>query len=116
MPADADPSFEVATIKPADPNDPNDGFHLKGRHIGIENQTIDRLLMFAYADPSTKVTNMSMADFVMILEFSMDKPVVDQTGLTGKWDFAWRWTADESREQTDANAAPGMFAPLRMTI
>src|SRR5579862_3345783 len=48
MPADADPSFEVATIKPADPNDPNDGFHLKGRHIGIENQTIDRLLMFAY--------------------------------------------------------------------
>jgi hypothetical protein len=33
MVADADPVFEVATIKPSQPNDPTDGFHTRGRHL-----------------------------------------------------------------------------------
>ncbi len=48
MAADADPEFEVATIKPSQPNDPTDGFHTRGRHIFIENQTVNKLVAFAY--------------------------------------------------------------------
>ena len=38
MARNADPEFEVATIKPADPNDHNQGFSLKGHRISIENR------------------------------------------------------------------------------
>jgi uncharacterized protein (TIGR03435 family) len=48
MAADADPVFEVATIKPSQPNDPTDGFHTRGRHLFIENQTVNKLVAFAY--------------------------------------------------------------------
>ena len=48
MPADADPSFEVAAIKLSDPNDQSDGFHSNGRHFNIENQTVEKLLVFSY--------------------------------------------------------------------
>jgi uncharacterized protein (TIGR03435 family) len=47
------------------------------------------------------------------MQFFTDRPVVDQTGLTGKWDFKWTWTADESRVAPDANAAPGMFTAIQ---
>ena len=59
------------------------------------------------------ITNFSMADFALIMQFFTDRPVVDQTGLTGKWDFKWTWTADESRVAPDANAAPGMFTAIQ---
>jgi hypothetical protein len=48
MTADAHPVFEVATIKPSDPNDRSEGFHSNGRRIYIENQTVNKMLMFAY--------------------------------------------------------------------
>ena len=37
-----------------------------------------------------------MADFAFLLQDAlMDRPVLDQTRLTGKFDFALRWTPDE---------------------
>jgi uncharacterized protein (TIGR03435 family) len=40
--------------------------------------------------------NASMAEFAGVLQGAvLDKPVVDQTGLTGKWDFTLTWTPDE---------------------
>jgi len=33
----ADPAFEVATIKPSDPNHRNNGFHLDGHRVSVEN-------------------------------------------------------------------------------
>ena len=205
MPVDADPSFEVATVKRTDPNDKNAGFHLQGQHIWIENETLDKILTFAYdlhtgqivggpswfatddfdiqgipdvegqpdvkqlqsmirkllanrfqfkchhaqqvisvyaikvAKGGTKLTqstegpnalqsenhqrsmgqvvmkvkNMTMPAFATDMDFFMDRPVIDQTGLTGKWDFQWRWTSDETRPSTDANAAPGLFTAIQ---
>ena len=60
-----------------------------------------------------KITNMSMTAFALVMQFFMDKPVVDQTGLAGRWDFQWTWTTDESRASPDANAAPGMFTAIQ---
>ena len=37
-----------------------------------------------------------MADFADLLQRAvLDKPVVDQTGIQGRYDFALKWTPDE---------------------
>lgn len=48
MAAGAHPSFEVATIKPSNPDDGSRGFHTDGKNIFIENETMDDLISFAY--------------------------------------------------------------------
>ena len=41
-------------------------------------------------------TNATMADFAGVMQGAvLDRPVVDQTGLTGRWDFTLVWTPDE---------------------
>jgi uncharacterized protein (TIGR03435 family) len=205
MAADADPSYEVATVKPSNPDDQDSGFHQSGRRFHIENLTVDNLLMVAYAihpkqildapawfatdhfdivgvldiegeanlqqikgivkkvladrfqlklhretrelsvyaitvtrdgprltkskeDPNAlgntnnnvhagqntmTISNMSMADFMLVMQFFTDRPVVDQTGLAGKWDFKWTWAIDESRMSSDSDPAPGMFTAIQ---
>jgi uncharacterized protein (TIGR03435 family) len=40
--------------------------------------------------------NATMADFAGVMQGAvLDRPVVDQTGLTGRWDFTLLWTPDE---------------------
>ncbi len=48
MAADADPSFEVATIKLSDPNSPGKGFGGPPGKFGTHNTTLNDLMMFAY--------------------------------------------------------------------
>ena len=44
------------------------------------------------------VTNSTMSDFVHLLQvFVLDRPVVDRTGLTGKYNFTLTWTPDDSQ-------------------
>lgn len=57
MAKDADPSFEVATIKPSDPNDRNQGFHLEGHRIGVENNDMTAILCFAYKVQKSQIVN-----------------------------------------------------------
>jgi uncharacterized protein (TIGR03435 family) len=57
-------------------------------------------------------TSATMKDFAMGMNFFMDRPVVDQTGLTGKYDFRLRYTYDEVRT-TDPNAPPGLFTAIQ---
>ena len=204
MAADAHPAFEVATIKPSDPNDESDDFSAHGRHVSVRNLSVSKILAAAYGihvrqvvdgpswletdrydisgvadvegepslkqmqemlqklladrfklkfhrekrqlsvyavtvlktgpkltkskgDPSgspdqegsehgtqtaSKFTNTSMADFAFIMQFFLDRPMVDQTGLAGRYDFSLRWTFDEART-SDPNAAPGIFTAIQ---
>ena len=54
-----------------------------------------------YAGPgvaSLSVTNSTMKDFCDGMQGAvMDKPIVDHTGLTDRYDFQLNWTADESQ-------------------
>ncbi|MGP8259718.1 MAG: TIGR03435 family protein [Acidobacteriaceae bacterium] len=204
MAADAHPSFEVATIKPADPNKLKGNFFIGGHRIVIENQSVNSLMVFAYAihqqqivdgpawldtrkydivgqadvegvpnlrqiqemlqkllesrfnlrlhrekrdlaiytitvakggprlakSPDSanglptqsgsgsggqqvrKFTNNTMSDFALGMQAFMDRPVVDKSGLAGRYDFVLKWTPDESNT-TDPNAAPGIFTAVQ---
>jgi uncharacterized protein (TIGR03435 family) len=42
--------------------------------------------------------NASMADLASVMQGAvLDRPVVDQTGITGRYDFTLTWTPDESQ-------------------
>jgi uncharacterized protein (TIGR03435 family) len=217
MDANADPSFEVATIKPSKPDDQRKGFLVHGDQFHIINQPLSAILSFSYnvqakqliglppwADtdkydidakpdgegaPSSKqwkvmiqkmvaerfkltfhrekkelpvyvlsvaktgpkltksegdpnglpglffrgklgdlgVRNANMADFTGLMqEAVLDRPVLDQTGLTERFDFTLVWTPDDSQfagmgakipPPTDgANAAPNLYTAIQEQI
>jgi uncharacterized protein (TIGR03435 family) len=57
-------------------------------------------------------TSASMADFVMGMQFFLDRPIVNQTGLAGRYDFKLRYTYDAA-DNTDPNAPPGLFTAVQ---
>jgi uncharacterized protein (TIGR03435 family) len=187
MAADADPNFEVATVKPSKPDQPGKALMVRGTRFSTINTTLTDLICFAYdvqqkqivgapdwistekfdlaaqpdqpGTPSQKqlksmlqkllaerfqlkfhhdkkelsayvlstgkngpklkqndgnptglpglffrqlgnltVQNATMADFTRLMQSAvLDRPVVDQTGLQGRWDFVLKWTPDESQ-------------------
>lgn len=214
MAADANPSFEVATIKPSQPDRPGKGFGVRGSHFNTLNTSLLDLITFAYgvqqkqvlnapdwvssdkwdieAQPDvpgspnrdqlrsmvqklladrfelkfhkekkelsayvlsvakdgpkmTKndsggqlpglffrglspvtlpVQNATMEDFTELLQTAvLDRPVVDQTGLSGRWNFLLKWTADESQfagmgvkvdpPKDAADAPPPLFTAIQ---
>ena len=207
MAKDAEPDWEVVTVKPSDPNYKYDFFTARGRHVIIKNETVLSILRTGYglqksqivglpdwvktehfdvdgvpdtagepnaeqmhalmrkllaerfglkahreqremgvyalvvakggprmapskADPNgmsanvggenngrqtRKFTNVSMADLAPMLQFNVDRPVVDRTGIKGRYDFTMQWTVDE--EQTaEPNAPPGLFTAIQEQI
>jgi uncharacterized protein (TIGR03435 family) len=216
MAADADPSFEVATIKPSQPDRQGDGILVRGTQFKTFNTTLRDLIAFTYqlhpkqitggpewiatdkfdieAQPDTPgtpdmkqlrtmikkllterfqlsfhqdkrelsayvlsvgkngakltksdagagqlpglffqrlgvltVQNATMQVFAEFMQSTvLDRPVVDQTGLTAKWNFLLKWTPDESQfgglgfkvpPPTDAaDAPPPLFTAIQEQI
>ena len=59
------------------------------------------------------MTNAMISDLALQLTFYVDRPVVDQTGLTGRYDFQLRWTNDDAHTPTDGAAAPLLFTAIQ---
>jgi uncharacterized protein (TIGR03435 family) len=73
------------------------------------------------------VSNLSVADFATWMQsVVMDKPVVDQTGLTDRYDFPLKWTPDDSQfaqfkgtstkvppPTDDPNAPPALYIAMQ---
>jgi uncharacterized protein (TIGR03435 family) len=58
-------------------------------------------------------TNATMADIAQLLGHGfLDRPVVDQTGLTGKFDLRLKWTPDDVATQ-NADAPPGFLTAIQ---
>lgn len=81
-------------------------------------------LFFGPPIVTLRVRNASMDSFVHVMQSTvLDRPVVDQTGLTGHWDFSLNWTPDPSQfvgvgwkmpPPTDAATAPApLFTAIR---
>jgi uncharacterized protein (TIGR03435 family) len=73
------------------------------------------------------VHNATIAEFAGIMQSAvLDRPVVDQTGLQGKWDFILKWTPDESQfaglgikvppPSEAADAPPPLFTAIQEQI
>ena len=71
------------------------------------------------------VKNLTMTDFAQWMQATvMDRPVVDQTGLPGRYDFTLKWTPDPSQfgqaratgvasPQLDDPNTPGLFTAVQ---
>lgn len=57
-----------------------------------------------------RVKNVSMSEFGGML---LDRPVIDRTGLTRRYDFQLKWTQDETLAPTDGTAPPGLFTAIQ---
>jgi uncharacterized protein (TIGR03435 family) len=203
MAANAHPSFEVATVRPSDPNETGN-FIVGGHRLVIYSQTVNDLISFAYAvhrkqivngpawlgterfdidgqadipgvanlhqvqemlqkllrdrfdlrlhrdkrdlsiyaikvekggpklarsaenayglptqsghghgsQQQRKFTNNSMSDFALGMQTYLDRPVVDETGLPGRYDFILKWTPD-NLPTNEPGAAPGIFTAVQ---
>jgi uncharacterized protein (TIGR03435 family) len=215
MAADANPSFEVATIKPSAPDERRRGITVQGRRLISYNTNLIDLMTFAYgvhprqitgapawgeserydltgqpdvegtpndrqwklmlqkvlgdrfgltfhrgqrelsvyaltvgktgqkltkseADPkglpglgfrglgAMIATNATMTDFAQTMQgFVLDRPVVDQTGIAGRYDFTLNWTPDEFQfgglgvkppAPADAASLPDLFTAIQQQL
>lgn len=205
MAADADPDWDVVTVKPSDPNTVGDHIEQHGRHVTISNDTLEMLLVIGYSVQKNQIVdapdwiktarweidglcntdgemnlpqlqkmiqkvlaerfglklhraqremsvyaivpakdgpkmgvnttaqsalpeqhpqddrgqhteilkNFSVSDLALILQFRVDRPVIDRTGLKGRYDMTLKWTYDEDRAPTDGTAAPSLFTAIQ---
>lgn len=216
MPAGANPSFEVATIKPSKPGTPGKLLTMRGSEFSTLNTTVSDLMGFAYGvhprqivgapswiesdkfdilakpdqegipnrnqlttmiqklladrfqlkfhhdkkelsvyalevaksgpkmtksagDPNglpsllfrglgvLPVRNATMEEFATVMQAAvLDRPVVDRTGIQGRWDFLLKWTPDETQFSSfgvqirpptnSADAPPDLFTAIQQEI
>ena len=68
-----------------------------------------------------------MGDFTQLMQaVVLDRPVVDQTGIQGRWNFVLKWTPDESQfggmgvkvppPTNAADAPPPLFTAIQEQI
>jgi uncharacterized protein (TIGR03435 family) len=75
------------------------------------------------------VRNMTMNDFATWMQAGvMDRPVVDQTGLTDRYDFQLKWTPDDSQftqwganpvvpsTNDNPNAPPNLYTAIQQQL
>ena len=68
-----------------------------------------------------KGSNLTMVEFAQLLQSGiLDRPVVDQTGLQGKYDFVLKWTPDQTQfggrfpaSIDSADAPPGLYTAVQ---
>jgi uncharacterized protein (TIGR03435 family) len=100
-----------------------------GPKISKSERDPDSLPGLFFRGPGTNlyVTNAGMGEFAGLLQSAvLDRPVVDQTGLTEKYDFVLKWTPDAGQliglggpppQPTDpGDAPPDLFAAIQQQL
>ncbi len=59
-----------------------------------------------------RLTNNSMPEFAKFLQTQMERPVVDQTGLPGNYDFRLKWSTEQA-QAADPSAPPTLFTAIQ---
>jgi len=80
----------------------------------------DGIPSVGYSPGQLTVGNATIADLAAFLQrFVTDRPVLDRTGITGKYDLTLQWTPDDSQAEgsrqgdDDHNSLPGFLLPFR---
>jgi uncharacterized protein (TIGR03435 family) len=91
-----------------------------GPKLSRSTRPPDGIPAVGYAPGQLSAANATMADFATFLQrFVTDRPVIDGTGITGKYDLTLRWTPDDaqtegSRQGGDTNNSyPGLFTAIQ---
>ena len=53
-----------------------------------------------------------MSDFALGINYFADRPVVNETGLLGRYDFVLKWTPDAATE-SEGSQLPGLFTAMQ---
>ncbi len=85
------------------------GPHLK---VADPNETFNAGNSGDGSHRTMKFTNMTMKDLADNMDLFEDRPVVDQTGLPGRYDFTLSWTYDLSVEGAPG-APPSLFTAIK---
>ncbi len=59
-----------------------------------------------------KFTNNQMSEFALGMQSVTDRPVVDETGLKGSYDFTLRWLQNDT-QASDADTPPMLFSAVQ---
>jgi len=59
-----------------------------------------------------KATNVTMSDVIWVMGMVLDRPLADQTALSGRFDFTLRWAPDTARPE-DPNTPPNIFTAMQ---
>jgi uncharacterized protein (TIGR03435 family) len=70
-----------------------------------------------FRDGEMMAKNASMSEFASLMQryIGLDRPIVDHTGISGKYDFKLSWAPDTSpaRAANDSNAGPDLFTAVQ---
>ncbi len=58
-------------------------------------------------------TNVPLRLLPLLLMPQVKRPVLDQTGLTGRYDIELKWTPDDDTGERSADAPPGLFTAIQ---
>ena len=70
MAQDADPDWDVVSVRPSDPNNSRTTFEIRGRHVIAGNRSVETMLRVAYALQENQVLN--APDWVKTERFDVD--------------------------------------------
>jgi uncharacterized protein (TIGR03435 family) len=89
---------------------------VKGGHkmTPAPDSNVDGSLNMNFSGNNWKLTarGESMTDFAASLSQARHRPILDKTGLPGRFTFTLLWTSEDDTD-TDANAAPGLTTALQ---
>lgn len=64
-------------------------------------------------DTKFKLTNVPVSDLAVVLADKLGRPVVDKTGLTGRYDIGLVWTSDQAAPSANLDAPPTLFTAVQ---
>ena len=64
-------------------------------------------------DTKLRATNLPVSGLAVVLADKLGRPVVDKTGLTGRYDIALVWSDDGGATSGDADAPPPLFIAVQ---
>jgi uncharacterized protein (TIGR03435 family) len=66
------------------------------------------------ASRTIQMENVSMGELAHNLQGELDRPVVDETGLKGRYDFTLKWSRGDAAATDDADSSlPGFFTAIQ---
>ena len=64
-------------------------------------------------DTRFRLTNVPVSDLAVVLSDKVGRPVVNKTGLTGRYDISLAWSPDLAAQSTATDAAPPLFTAVQ---